>query len=82
MGKVEKINNSSESKGFMKFIKEYSALLIAVIGLLVLICFALLLLPETQMPTILQSSGLVAIISAFLGVVMTVAVTSILLENK
>ena len=82
MGKTEKVENSSESEGFLKIIKKYSALLIAVIGLLVLICFALLLLPETQMISILQNSGLVAIISAFLGVIMTVAVTSILLEKQ
>ena len=66
----------------MNFIRKYFALLLAVVGLLVLICFALLLIPESQLPTILQSSGLVAIISAFLGVVMTVAVTAILLEKQ
>lgn len=66
----------------MKFIKKHLTLLIAVVGLLVLICFALLLIPESQLPTVLQSSGLVAIISAFLGVIMTVAVTAILLEKQ
>jgi len=63
-------------------IKKHLALLVAVIGLLVLICFTLLLIPETQILSIMQSSGLVAIISAFLGVVLTVAVTSILLERQ
>lgn len=66
----------------MNFIRKYFLLLLAVVGLLVLICFALLLIPESQLLTILQSSGLVAIISAFLGVVMTVAVTAILLERQ
>ncbi|MDR0758129.1 MAG: hypothetical protein LBF85_09825 [Tannerella sp.] len=64
------------------FFKKYGYLIATVIGLLILICFLLLLIPESQMPTILQSSGLVAIISAFLGVVMTVAVTAILLEKQ
>ncbi|MDR1717236.1 MAG: hypothetical protein LBS20_15490 [Prevotella sp.] len=64
------------------FIKKYFTLFISVIGLLILICFALLLIPESQMPTLLQSSGLVAIISAFLGVIMTVSVTAILLEKQ
>ena len=66
----------------MKFIKKHLTLLIAIGGLLVLICFALLLIPESQLPTVLQSSGLVAIISAFLGVIMTVAVTAILLDKQ
>jgi len=66
----------------MEFIKKHLTLLIAIGGLLVLICFALLLIPESQLPTVLQSSGLVAIISAFLGVIMTVAVTAILLDKQ
>jgi hypothetical protein len=65
-----------------KFIRKYGLLLVTLIGLLVLICFALLLIPEFQIPTMLQSSGLVAIISAFLGVLMTVAVTAFLLEKQ
>jgi hypothetical protein len=69
----------TENKGFFR---KYGWLLGAILGLLILICFMLLLVPESQMPTILQSSGLVAIISAFLGVVMTVAVTFILLDKQ
>jgi hypothetical protein len=65
-----------------KFFKRYLFLIISIIGLIALICFALLLIPESQMPTILQSSGLVAIISAFLGVIITIAVTRILLEQQ
>jgi hypothetical protein len=64
------------------FFEKYWSLLVTIISLLVLICFALLIIPESQMPTLLQSSGLVAIISAFLGVVMTVAVTAILLDKQ
>ena len=63
-------------------LKKYGSLIITIIGLLILICFALLIIPESQLPTVLQSSGLVAIISAFLGVVMTVAVTAILLGKQ
>ena len=65
----------------MKTIKHRS-LWITIIVLLVLICFSLLLIPESQLPTILQSSSLVAIISTFLGVMMTVAVTAMLLEKQ
>jgi hypothetical protein len=65
-----------------KFIRTYGLLLVTLIVLLVLICWALLLIPESQIPTMLQSSGLVSIISAFLGVFMTVAVTAILLEKQ
>jgi Asp-tRNA(Asn)/Glu-tRNA(Gln) amidotransferase C subunit len=67
---------------FLGKLRKHGLLLLTFLGLLVLICFALLLIPESQMPTILQSSGLVAIISAFLGVFMTVAVTSILLDKQ
>jgi hypothetical protein len=65
-----------------RLIKNYGWLSGTMLVLLILICFMLLLIPESQMPTILQSNGLVAIISAFLGVVMTVAVTSALLEKQ
>jgi hypothetical protein len=66
----------------MNFLKKYGYLVTTIIGLLILICFLLLLIPESQMPTVLQCSALVAIISAFLGVVMTVAVTAILLDKQ
>lgn len=76
------MENEESKMKMKKFIKKHWSLLVTIIGLLVLICFALLLIPESQMPTMLQSSGLVAIISAFLGVIMTVAVTTILLEKQ
>jgi len=66
----------------MNFIKKNWTLIIAISGLLILICFALLLIPESQIPTVLQSSGLVAILSAFLGVILTVAVTAFLLDKQ
>ena len=71
-----------KKKTSFSFVRKHFSLLLSIIGLLILICFSLLLIPESQMPTILQSSGLVAIISAFLGVIMTVAVTSILLDKQ
>ncbi|MDF9830600.1 hypothetical protein [Parabacteroides sp. PF5-6] len=46
------------------------------------ICFVLLLFSEIQIPTVFTSSGIVAIISAFIGVLMTVLVTAILLEKQ
>jgi hypothetical protein len=66
----------------MEFIRKYGLLIGSIVALLVLICFALLLIPEFQLPTVLQNSGLAAIISAFLGVVMTVAVTAMLLDKQ
>jgi hypothetical protein len=66
----------------MRFIKKYLMLLVSISVLLILICFALLLIPESHLPAILQNSGLAAIISAFLGVFMTVAVTAVLLEKQ
>lgn len=50
--------------------------------LLIIICFVLLFISEAQIPTMFTSNGIVAIISAFIGVFMTVAVTSILLEKQ
>jgi hypothetical protein len=66
----------------MEFIRKYGLLIGSIVALLVLICFALLLIPEFQSPTILQNSGLAAIISTFLGVVMTVAITAMLLDKQ
>jgi len=63
-----------------EFIKKYWLILVAIFGLLIIICFALLFISESQMPTF--RSVLIAIISAFLGVLMTVAVTAILLEKQ
>ena len=58
-------------------------LLIISIGVLVaIICYALLIIPKLQIPTLFQSSGLVAIVSAILGVIMTVAVTAFLLKAQ
>jgi len=65
-----------------ELIKKYKLILIAIGVLLILICFVLLLISESQMPTIFISSGAVAIISAFLGVFLTVAVTNILLDRQ
>jgi multidrug transporter EmrE-like cation transporter len=48
--------------------------------ILAVVCFILLYFSELQMPTI--SSGIVAIISAIIGVALTVIVTSVLLNQQ
>ncbi len=48
----------------------------------VLTCFILLLISEAELPSRPLSSGIVAIISAVIGVLLTVVVTSILLEKQ
>jgi len=53
----------------------------AIIGLFI-ICFALMLFTEAQVPSTLTSSGIVAIISAVIGVLLTVFVTSIMLKRQ
>jgi hypothetical protein len=50
--------------------------------LLFFICFFLLYISELQIPTVFSSSGIVAIISAIIGVVLTVTVTSVLLSQQ
>lgn len=50
--------------------------------MLSVICFVLLFFSETQIPNVFTSNGIVAIISAFIGVFMTVAVTAILLGRQ
>lgn len=50
--------------------------------LLIIICFILLFISEVQIPNVLLSSGIVAIISAIIGVLLTVIVTRILLEHE
>jgi energy-coupling factor transporter transmembrane protein EcfT len=47
-----------------------------------IICFALMFFSEAQIPTIFTSSGIVSIISAFIGVLVTVFVTSIMLGHQ
>jgi hypothetical protein len=49
---------------------------------LFVICFGLLYVAEAQIPTIFTSNGIVAIISAIIGVLLTVFVTSILLKQQ
>jgi hypothetical protein len=49
---------------------------------LFVICFALLYVAEAQVPTIFTNNGIVAIISAIIGVLLTVFVTSILLKQQ
>jgi hypothetical protein len=48
----------------------------------ILVCVILLLISEAQFPNVPISSGMVAIISAVLGVLLTVAVTSVLLNKQ
>ena len=52
------------------------------INILFIIFFVLLYISETQIPTVFTSSGIVAIISAFIGVILTVFVTQILLDRQ
>lgn len=51
-------------------------------AIIVLTCFVLLLISETELPTKLLSSGITAIISAVIGVLLTVVVTQILLNRQ
>jgi mannitol-specific phosphotransferase system IIBC component len=53
-----------------------------VAAVVVLVSIILLLITEAQFPNGLTSSGIVAIISAVLGVLLTVAVTAILLNKQ
>lgn len=53
-----------------------------VILVLLLSCFLLLYILEAPAPSILLSSGFVAILSAIIGVILTVVVTAILLEKQ
>ena len=64
------------------FTKENAAYLFGGIIVLFVICFALLWFSEAQIPTVFTSSGIVAIISAIIGVLLTVAVTSILIGQQ
>ncbi|MDR2051256.1 MAG: hypothetical protein LBQ63_05750 [Deltaproteobacteria bacterium] len=50
--------------------------------LMSLICLLLLVIAENQIPDVNLSNGIVAIISAFIGVILTVLVTNILLKRQ
>jgi hypothetical protein len=85
----EKSKNSNQNevsmKNKIKEIKEIlknKALWGFVSIVMVLICVILLLISEAQFPNGVMSSGIVAIISAVLGVILTVAVTTILLGKQ
>jgi len=52
------------------------------IVIMFIVCFALMFFTETQVPSMLTSSGIVAIISAIIGVLLSVLVTHILLQNQ
>jgi hypothetical protein len=52
------------------------------IAFMAIICFALMFFTETQVPSTLTSSGIVAIISAIIGVILSVLVTQLLLKNQ
>jgi len=62
--------------------KKNIALWLSIGGLILIICYIVLIISESQKPTIFLSSGIVAIISAILGVLLTVSVTSILLKKQ
>ena len=62
--------------------KKNIALWFSIGGLILVICYIVLIISESQKPTIFLSSGIVAIISAILGVLLTVSVTSILLKKQ
>jgi len=64
------------------FSKENLPYWLGAIILLFIICFVLMYFSESQIPTVFTSSGIVAIISAFIGVILTVFVTSILLNKQ
>ena len=70
--------NNNENKKSWKVQKEW----LWALALLTITCFILLFLSDAQFPAILLSSGLVAIISAFIGVLVTVLVTSSLLNKQ
>lgn len=46
------------------------------------ICFLVIFISEGQMPTVFTSSGIVAILSAIIGVLLTVIVTNLLLNKQ
>jgi len=52
------------------------------IVIMFIVCFTLMFFTETQAPSMLTSSGIVAIISAIIGVLLSVLVTHILLQNQ
>jgi len=64
------------------FSKESAPFWLGAILVIIIVCFILLYFSEAQIPTVFTSSGIVAIISAFIGVVLTVFVTSILLQEQ
>jgi hypothetical protein len=64
------------------FSKENLHYLFGAIIVLSLICFLILYFSEAQIPTVFSSSGLIAIISAIIGVLLTVLVTNILLGRQ
>ena len=64
------------------FSKENAFYWLGAIIILFFISFVLLVFSETQLPTVFTSSGLVAIISAIIGVLLTVFVTQILLNRQ
>jgi hypothetical protein len=58
------------------------ALWLSIGGLIAVVCFIVSIVSESQKPTVFLSSGIVAIVSAVLGVLLTVTVTSILLKKQ
>jgi len=62
--------------------KEYWPYWIGAVVGLAIICYVLLYFSEAQIPTIFQSSGVVAIISAFIGILLTIFVTQLLLKGQ
>lgn len=65
-----------------KFIKENGTVLFVCLFVLFTTCFAVVLFSESQVPTPFASSGIVAFISALIGVILTVVVTNILLKRQ
>jgi len=66
----------------MKIKKKNYPLWILLLTILVLMSIAIILFAELELPSIKSSSGIIAIISAFIGVLITMSVTSLLLNKQ
>jgi uncharacterized membrane protein len=79
---METENHSKNGASLKTFIINNKGSLLVMFGLLLLIFAILLFVSETQLPSVLLSSGILAVISAIVGVILTGAVTVFLLQHQ
>jgi hypothetical protein len=66
----------------LRVVNEVISIAVVAIAVLFVMCFALLYFSEAQFPTALMSSGIVAIISALIGVTLTAIAVSFQLKKQ